>query len=329
MMFIGSISQELPVSDFTHAVYTDGKSFFIHEAGQPNALITGFVLIAIPEERVILGGDWPRSVEVGNPAIFCYTKVSTDDISELIVGTLDEMNELLPPLLNDPELDVEARLIISSFLNLHGLTANLLEKCQDEFDSNTVGINLKKQDFIKTKELQNPEASIYSDIFDRLMKSFSSQWVKPEDIVLLDNENVYFGNSRCSMLNFLENKLPAYSEKINQLLSFSINNSRIQLRMALKNDEQGKRLYSALLLSRSTEVEQVRYDELVSSKAAESSKAGNVSVLEVGFEMERRIGEMRVKGSLRSIKTITKDLKTGLKNFVQQIKEQYVTSEPI
>jgi hypothetical protein len=274
--FIGSILQKNSFNKFTVSIYEDAE-------GNPyrhiikDDIIEGFeqVILAAEVNKV----DVALPVDIGSKAIYCFT----DKQNKLTWGTRASLEAPLSELLFAGIITVQARIIISSFLQLHGKTYELIQEKQKQLEK--AGIQIKSQDFISTKNIKKWKKNavdlnkILFDKYNHFKKIAPGVYLS--DIVLLKNAKLHFNQIRTNIDLIIGYKNESTSAKIKELIRFSIESDRMDLEISFK---KSKRLYRYLLTS-DIEITQRKIDTIISESINEVEDE-EISVLEIGFRVD-------------------------------------------
>jgi hypothetical protein len=216
MVYYGAIKPIVPVNAFSPSVYKDENgAYFMHII--KNGSIDDFEPITDKEVEFLPVTSSSLSVEKGTEPIYSYVTGKP----EPIFGTYRRMFRMLVPLLQTGINDI-AKLIISSFFRLHGVSNSIANR----FDERSV-IQVRLENFLPSEVLSD-----FSAIDNEMGKLHYYSYIasiKPqhlwEDFILISSQYIYLAGYKIT-----SNTLLSYLDKEE---SFS-KHQRILIELLLK-----------------------------------------------------------------------------------------------
>jgi hypothetical protein len=243
MKYKGVLKPPFPINDFCIVLFTDDEQqYFTQQI--INGKIVGFEQLGINKSDILYSN---RTIDVrkGDSAIYSFVL----DNQKQIDGTYLEIRGKLLRLLKKKYFNVNAKLVISSFFNLHRKTLQLLEESRRYFKQLGLHVDLQEEDFIQITNLQVPDPSIIKAYLEECAESISSaKSISWEDLIVLKKATVLFGSHSCDIDSFL-NGIPQYQKPAiyNAISNFANGLSYFELQGLMKKNGFFNAVFSSLI----------------------------------------------------------------------------------
>lgn len=179
MLYIGACLPIVPVNAFLESIYEDESgNVYTHQVH--NHRIRNFNKVHVKPQSI---EATTVQVAIGDDAIYSYV---TEDY-KLRSGTL---SELLPKLIKHLEVseDIISQIIISSFLSLHGKTAELFDKHDIPY------IHLQRDSYFPNHQLLQLQGLKHAiDQSLQLLNNPVLQHLQLSDLIYIDQQAAYIG----------------------------------------------------------------------------------------------------------------------------------------
>jgi hypothetical protein len=314
MKFIGTIKPPDPINSFSIPILMREQNFFIQEI--KNDRIIDFKPIAIERDEIIEVKQTTIKQKIGDDAFHCF--LFDDD--RLIYGTLKELRNELFPLLNKKKFNPIAKEIICSTYMMHGKRLDAINESNAFLRKKKISCHLT----FETSSFQKVNINNNFTLIESILKESSKQAkqnrnIGQRDFIAYIGEETFIDSYSILINDFIEiidSVLPKNdSVKLSNYLIECINNETVNRRIL------DKETIHSHFLTKDTNYSQFEFDRLlISSYNKFSMNKSKKSVMEIGFEIENRIKELKVKVEVNLKKA--EELKVYALRIAQDLKRK-------